>query len=189
MRIRDVMKRKNLSVYRISAMSNIPYSTLTDIVNEKTQLEKCSVETLYKLCKALDIDMMKLIEERMMPRCSFELFKSNVCHQLKELGDKGFIINTLETDVIREYYERQWYPECLYTLAMLDYVSRINNIPICTNYNDIRCMRLQDIMYPSSIVALAALNQSRDVKKESRQKSIPEFMRFNIVECEVRNVI
>lgn len=189
MRIRDVMKRKNLSVYRISAMSNIPYSTLTDIVNEKTQIEKCSVETLYKLCKTLEIDMMKLIEERMMPRCSFELFKSNVCHQLKELGDREFIIDILQTDIIRDYYERQWYLECLYTLAMLDYVSRINNIPICTNYNDIRCMRLQDIIYPSSIVAQAALNQSRDIKEESRQKSIPEFMRFNIVECEVRNVI
>ena len=189
MRIKDVMKTKNLSVYRVSAMSDIPYSTLTDIVNEKTKIEKCNVETVYKLCKALDIDMLQLIEARVMPRCSFELFKSNVCHQLKELGDKGFIINVLEKNVIRDYFDRQWYPECLYTLAMLDYVSRINNIPICTNYNDIRCMRLQETIYPASIVALAAMNQRRDIKTESKKRSIPEFMRFNIVECEVRNVV
>ena len=189
MRIKDVMKIKNLSVYRVSAMSDIPYSTLTDIVNEKTQIEKCNVETVYKLCKTLDIDMLQLIEERMMPRCSFELFKSNVCHQLKELGDREFIINALETNIVRTYYERQWYPECLYTLAMLDYVSRINNIPICTNYNDIRCMRLQETIYPASIAALAAMNQDRDIKAESQRRSIPEFMRFNIVECEVRNVV
>ena len=189
MRIKDIMKKKNISVYRLSAMSGIPYSTLTDIVNEKTKIGKCNVETVYKLSKALDIDMMKMIEEHMMPRCSFELFKSNVCHQLKELGDKGFVIEVLETNIIQDYYEKQWYPECLYTLAMLDYISRINNIPICSNYNDLRCMKLQDIIYPTSIVALAAVTKNRDIKEESRQKSIPEFIRFNIVECEVRNVI
>ena len=44
----------------------------------------------------------------MEKRCSFELFKSNVCHQLKALGDIDFIIQTLENNKIREYYDRQW---------------------------------------------------------------------------------
>lgn len=40
----------------------------------------------------------------MEKRCSFELFKSNVCHRLKEQGDIDFLIETLKEDMIRQYY-------------------------------------------------------------------------------------
>ena len=40
----------------------------------------------------------------MEKRCSFELFKSNVCHWLKEDGDIDFLIQVLESDLIRKYY-------------------------------------------------------------------------------------
>ena len=39
----------------------------------------------------------------MEKRCSFELFKSNVCHWLKEEGDIDFLIQVLESDLIRKY--------------------------------------------------------------------------------------
>lgn len=37
----------------------------------------------------------------MEKRCSFELFKSNVCHRLKEQGDIDFLIETLKEDMIQ----------------------------------------------------------------------------------------
>lgn len=40
----------------------------------------------------------------MEKRCSFELFKSNVCHWLKEEGDIDFLIQVLESDLIRKHY-------------------------------------------------------------------------------------
>lgn len=57
----------------------------------------------------------------MEKRCSFELFKSNVCHWLKEEGDIDFLIQVLESDLIRKYYNRKWYLESFYLLGMLDY--------------------------------------------------------------------
>lgn len=42
----------------------------------------------------------------MVPRCSFDLFRSNVCHKLKELGDIDFLLDSLHDDQIREYYHR-----------------------------------------------------------------------------------
>ena len=72
----------------------------------------------------------------MEKRCSFELFKSNVCHRLKEQGDIDFLIETLKEDMIRQYYDKKWYPESFYLLAMVDYISRENNVPICNDYND-----------------------------------------------------
>ncbi len=124
-----------------------------------------------------------------LQRCSFENFKSNVCHQLKNLGDYDFLIETLEKDDIRTFYNKQWYPESFYLLAMLDYISRINNIPLCEEYSDLRCYRLKEPLYPSSIIALSLTNNDNNIKEKSLQNAIPEFRRFNIIESEIRNVI
>ena len=42
-------------------------------------------------------------------RCDFELFKSNVCHKLKRLGDKPFIAETLKTNEVQMYFDRKWW--------------------------------------------------------------------------------
>ena len=121
-------------------------------------------------------------------RADFEIFKSNVCHLVKEMGDINFIIETLETDKIRQLYEKKWYPESLYLLAMVDYLSRENDLPICAEYSDIRSVRLRETIYPSSVIAMSVFGRSEQPKQDSYEQAIPEFIRFNIVENEVRNV-
>ena len=107
---------------------------------------------------------------------------------VKDMGDIDFIISTLESNKIRELYERQWYPESLYLLAMVDYLSRENDLPICIEYNDIRTKKLKEPIYPSSILTMCAILKSDAPKIESQNEAIPEFMQYNIVEGEVRNV-
>lgn len=96
MMISEIMQKRNISKYRLSKNSGIPYTTLIDIINGKARLEKCSAETVYKLSHALNIPMEELLAPYFEKRCSFELFKSNVCHHLKEPGDIDFVIDTLE---------------------------------------------------------------------------------------------
>lgn len=189
MMINEIMANRNISKYRLSKNSGIPYTTLTDILSGKAQLEKCSAETVYKLSKALDVPMEELLAPSLEKRCDFELFKSNVCHRVKTIGDVDFIIETLEKDDIRAYYNRQWYRECFYLLAMLDYISRVNDVPICNEYNDLRCQKLEEPLYPASVIAASAVAENDLAKEQSRRTAIPEFMRFNIVEGEVRDVI
>lgn len=122
-------------------------------------------------------------------RCSFEQFKSNVCHRLKSLGDIDFLIEVLESNAIRSYYDKSWYPECLYLLAMLDYLCRISSIATCKDYDDIRKTKLAERLYPSGIIALVASQCSDAPKQQALQEAIPEFLRFNIVENEIRDVI
>ena len=188
MNINEIMQEKQLSKYRVSKNSGIPYMTLNDICSGKTRLDKCSADTVYKLSKELGVTMEELLEPIMAPRPSFELFKSNVCHKLKELGDIDFLIDTIESDDITAYYKRSWYPESLYLLAMVDYISRVNNIPLCDSYSEIRNARLRSVIYPSSIITAAAVAGDSKIKERAIEASIPEFMRFNIVESEVRNV-
>lgn len=121
-------------------------------------------------------------------RASFEVFKSNVCHRVKNLGEIQFMIELLKSDLITVYFQKQWYPESLYLLGMLDYLSRKNDIPICTNYNKIRCCKLEKILYPQGILLMSLIMKKPEILTESYENAIPEFRRFNIVENEVENV-
>ena len=189
MTIQEALRRKNISIYRLSKDSGVPYATVSDIVNGKTQLENSSSETLYRLSKALGVSMEELLSPYLIKRTSFENFKSSICHRVKELGDIDFIVNTLESQEIREYFDRKWFPESLYLLAMLDYISRENDIPICDEYDDLRTCKLDVPIYPSSLRAMAKVSNSDEVLEEAYVTAIPEFKRFNIIENEVRNVI
>ena len=122
-------------------------------------------------------------------RIDFELFKSEVCHRLKELGDTEFIISILESNAIRKYYDKHWYPEALYLLAMLDYVSRVNAVILCADYDDLRTKKLQETIYPSSIIAQVLVTGDETIKNKAIAESISEFIRFNIVEKDIRDVV
>lgn len=189
MTIQEILKDKNMSIYKLAKASAVPYATCNDIISGKAQLEKCSAETVYKIAHALDVSMEEVLAPCFVRRSSFENFKSTICHRVKELGDIDFIIDTLESQDIRMYYERKWYPESLYLLAMLDYISRENDVPICDEYDDLRRCKLEKTIYPASVLALAAASKRDDELRYATMIAIPEFKRFNIIESEVRNVI
>jgi len=195
MDIKKLLAKKNMSIYKLSKLSEVPYSTVNDICNKKTGIEKCSAEKVYKLSKALNVPMEKLLDEAIFVsqysqhRPSFELFKSSICHRVKELGDKKFIKSILESDKIRIYFDNEWYAEALYLLAMIDYLSRENNLPLCDDYDDLRKEKLAEIIYPSSIIARYAHKQDDAWKQAILNSAISEFKNFNIIESEVRDVV
>lgn len=190
--VNELLKRENMSRYRLSKESGVAMTTITDICSGKAELDKCAAGTLYKIAKVLGVTVDLLLENNEEKsadyRYSFEVFKSNTCHLVKDLGDIDFIIETLEKDTIRKFYDRQWYRESLYLLAMVDYLSRINSLPVCTNYNDIRCQKLEKPIFPAGIIVSFAATGDENIKKAAMENAIPEFIRFNIVESEVRNV-
>lgn len=187
--INVLIEKKKITKYKLSQITQIPYTTINDICNEKTDLKNCSALNVYKIAKALEVTVEELLEPCIEIRIDFDLFKSNVCHQLKEMGDLEFITYTLTNNKIREYEKKKWYPECLYLLAMIDYLSRINDIPLYNDYDELRKSKLKNIIYPASVIMLDKALKNKNVKKEAFKESIPEFKRFNIVESDIRNVI
>jgi len=124
----------------------------------------------------------------METRICFDIFKSNVCHEVKELGDKKFLIELLSSRRIFELWEKDWYPEALYLLAMLDYLSRINEIPICVEFDEMRECKLEETVYPLGVLTLSSLAENNAAKLKSVSEAIPEFLKFNIVESMVKDV-
>ena len=77
-------------MYQCAKLSRIPYTTLSEVVRGKTRLEKCSAETVYKLSKVLNVTMEELMVDSIEPRADFEIFKSNICHLVKDNDELDF---------------------------------------------------------------------------------------------------
>ena len=190
MLIKEELKKQNLTKYRLSKESGVPQATINDICRGKTDPDKCAAGTLYRIAKVLGVSVEDILESAQQEyRSSFETFKSNTCHHVKDMGDVDFMISLLESDEIRVLYDKKWYPEAMYLLGMLDYLSRVNGIPLCTRYNDIRSRRLKKTIFPIGVLMTSKVLKTDEPMRKAEQEAIPEFRRFNIIENEVRNVV
>lgn len=61
MTIQQLMQDMQISRYRLSKISGIPWATLADIYSGKTDLNRCSARTLSKLSQALDVTIEELL--------------------------------------------------------------------------------------------------------------------------------
>lgn len=194
MYLTELMKENKISQYRLSKESGVAQATIADICSGKAQIEKCTAQTLYKIAKVLGVSIESLIEQEIeqrdkeKKRASFDVFKSNICHLVKDKGDINFIVEALASNEVRRLYNRGWYAEAFYILAMIDYLSKENHIPLCTNYNDIRAQKLKEMIYPTSAVLSDKAMGTDKHCKACLKTAIAEFLRFNIVESEIRNV-
>ena len=190
--LNELLKDNNMTIYRLSEGSGVPYTTVNDICKGKVRIEKCSGETLYKLAIFLEISMEdlvgKAVEQKNIKRTGFTEFKSDMCHRLKFTGDLDFIIWLLEEDLILRYYGRQWYRESLYLLAMLDHLSKENELPLCDKYDDLRSVKLAEPLYPAMISIVAEESGNDTLKKKCMEEALPEFKKYNIIEGDIRDV-
>ena len=190
MLIDDALKKQNMTKYRLSKESGVPQATINDICSGKSDIEKCSAGTLYKIAKVLHVTVEDILENAKEEyRSSFETFKSNTCHLVKDMGDLNFIVEVLDSNRVQVLYDKKWFPEAFYLLAMLDYLSRENDIPICTKYNRIRLQKLEKPIYPTGVLLESEILKSDAPIKQAEKDAIPEFRRFNIIECDIRNII
>lgn len=191
MYLNQLLKEKGISKYKLAKLSGVPQSTIADICSGKTNIKKCTAETLYKISKVLDVTMESLIEKKSVlssKRTDFEIFKSNVCHLVKDKGDIDFLLDIINSDEIRVLYNKKWIKECVYLLSMVDYLSRINDIPLCSDYSDIRNIKMSEPIYPKSVLIMDEILKTDEHKENSLKNAIPEFLKHNIVEGDIRNV-
>ena len=72
---------------------------------------------------------------------------------------------------------------------MLDYVSRVNDVPLCWEYEELRSKRLPEKVYPPDVLLDAMGKSGEKALEDAEENAIPEFKRFNIIEGDVRDAI
>jgi len=65
MYLNDLLAEKKMSKYRLAKESGVPQTTIADICSKKARIEKCSVDTIYKIAKVLHVSMESLIEQEL----------------------------------------------------------------------------------------------------------------------------
>ena len=66
MTLEEIMNQRNFTKYRLSKISNFPYTTISDICSGKAQFQKCSAETVYKIASAFGVSMESLSITRLI---------------------------------------------------------------------------------------------------------------------------
>lgn len=181
------------SILELSRKSQIPYATLHDLFSGKRDLKKCSMETGYKLSQALNISMEELLDKcctNGFDYVDFDLFKSNVCHLVKSNGELRFISNILTQNTIELYWKKKEYEKAFYMLAMTDFLSKRNQIPIYAKYDYIREKKLAEPVFPSSAILDCKINHQKEdeIKRHYMENAEEEFLQYGIVEGDVFNV-
>ena len=189
MRLKEILKEKNMSIYRLSKLSGVPYATCNDLVRGETKLTEAKAETVYRIAGALDMKMENLLRPELEKRPSFSNFRSEMSHRLKQMGDFSFINKVDRENWITDYYEMGWYEECLYLLAMIDYLCRVNSLPLREGYEKLRKAKLDKPVYSIGTITLSKIYGSDEPFRKAEENAIPEFKRFNIMEGEIRDAI
>lgn len=186
--VKHFMNLLNMNVTTLSKLSKVPYATVHELVNDVSALENCKSKTVFALAEALNVTVDDLLRPILSPRQDFENFKSEVCQTVKHETDLVYLKKTLTSKQIDKLFQQEWYLEAFYTLAMVDYLCRVNGLPLVEEYNEYRQKKLSSPVYPRDVLLMATVMDDDSFLEKCVEESIPEFRRFNILESDVRSV-
>lgn len=95
MRINEILTQTGMTKYRLQKLSGVPHATLSDLCSGKTQIEKCSGETLYRLAKALQVPIESLLESTMEQKLRQERIQ-RMRERSYEYGLPGYLQHDLD---------------------------------------------------------------------------------------------
>ena len=123
-----------------------------------------------------------------------DLFKSEMCHTLKRLGDYEFIKEVINDNWVRYFWDKEWYFESLYTLAMIDYLTYIYHAPVYEPLDKYRQYKLSEPVFPFSMLLIDSIKRNDEQKQQALKECSEDecgrfFLKYNIVEKDIRDVV
>ena len=187
MNFKELLKTKNISGYTLSKITNIPYTTISDLMNGKTNVKNISLKHALSIADCLRINVRFLSELDNPEFVDFRYFRNEYLNELKREGFEEFVAKIIKGKIIDYYYKNDGKDRALYLLALVDYLSRINNKPIYQNrYNQLRKQKLDKPLFVGSdLINFDSIEEAEDALKI---KVIPEFKNMNIIEEDVFDV-
>ena len=168
------LRKKGANIRSCSVQSGIPYATLYPIIKGQVDIGTCAYHTVAKLAKYLGYRPDEIVYEAE----DFQTFRNNLHHQIKR-GELQFLLETVEGDDVSTYMRHEDYLKAFYLVAAVDYLSKKNEIPLCSKYDDIRHMRLSQPYYVGDSAFMTI----------SPEACIPEFLNYNIYEGDLYDVV
>ena len=187
MTFKELLESKHITGYKLAKDTDIPYMTISDLLNCKTSMKNVSLKHAIALSDYLNVDIRFLVALESAPLIEFRYFRNNTLNDLKRSGYDSFIKNIYRIKIIDYYYKNSGLDRALYLLALIDYLSRINNKDINkSRYNALRKLKLDKPLFVGGdSLSFKSVEQA---EKELDIVIIPEFKKHNIIEENVFNV-
>ena len=199
MTIQDMMDSRDLTRAELARLSQIPESTLRDIVNGDAMLERCQAGTVYRLAQALDMTVEALLElaepltnaepepsgRRLFYECGDRLhdqfYGDQRCVLLElyqSVGAARFIRYMLADRFFEFYYEDENYPMAMFVLGLLDY--------LCDKLGIERIARYEPFRDESLLLPLFPLDKDGWMidAPDLFERPIPQLLRYHVYETE-----
>jgi hypothetical protein len=109
-------------------------------------------------------------------------------------GDAVFISKVMKIDLVITLWNKGEYAKALYVLAIIDYISWKNDVPLFEGYSQIRKCKLENILYPAEVIMMDKIehtHKNRDLAVITckQDKCGKFFFRHNIIERSIEDVI
>ena len=184
--LKTLCNLKEISVYRCSKDTNIPYSTLSDIANHKTDPNNINALILKRLAEYFSLSMDDLYTIlNLKQRLPFSSFRSEMCHKLHRNGDIEMLSFIRKNNYIPILWNIRWYPEALYTLAMFDEITEKNNASLCMDYEQYRKTKMKELIVSPDIILMEKLTGKDDERQKLIANANPYFLQYNILEGDI----
>lgn len=185
--LEELMKQYNKTMEDLMIYTNLAEDKLTPFITGDISILDCPVKIFAALAKTFGLTVQELwdmAEHYDFNPKDFEIFKSNTCHTVKRLGNKGFIDEIVNKEYIEIYWNNKNRLCACYLLAMIDYLCRLENLPLIEKFDCIGGYRLPKLVYPYSFNFI----NNEELLDSALALAIPEFYRHGIVEGDVFNV-
>lgn len=187
MTFRTLLNKKNITGYSLSKKSGIPYTTISDLLNNKTTIGNISLKNALSISKVLNINVEDLLDVESEKPVEFRYFRNNTLNEMKRLGEMVFVNKIIKSKMIDYYHKNNEKDKALYLLSLIDYLSIKNGENIYEiRYNNYRKEKLDNTLMVGS--NLYHYTSVEDAEKDLGIKAIPEFKKYNIVEEDIYNV-
>lgn len=201
--LKELMKKKRMTRSDLCRESDLPDSTVRDILNGKARIDHCEAGTLFDIATALDTTVEEILghywEERLgintpnqpfcddcsvlrnEPALNFYYAVDTALHALKNYGVEDFIQFVRNRECAEHYYNLGQYGAALFLTGLVDYLERHMGHKSHPAFAGHRSERLDTPMFPLRLMNIDFTGVEYEAcKKEIMNHAIPELARFNI---------
>ena len=201
--LKELMKKKKMTRAELSRESGIPESTLRDILNGTSRIERCEALTLALIAEVLDTTVEEILQRALAEQLNeneaesgqdeemtllqneplhvFYTFMDTLQEMLAAGSDIDLCLFAKEHQWVEDFFAGESYSIALFLVGFSDYVCRKYKVTPFREYEKYRHMRLTSPVYPLALFDPEATTFEYEAEKDRLHTfAVPELGRLNI---------
>ena len=196
-----LMNKKCMTRSDLSMMSDVPDSTLRDILSGKAQIDHCEAATIYGIADALGTTVEDILDhywDECLEDDDEEVWKRQTLHdghtlllfystvdklvQLRQAVEDADLASCFSSEPFIDYFfDKGFYREAFFLLGITDYLNRKLGKKTEPRFDAYRVYRLDNPVYSlSTLEEYDDPEELKNAKAYAEAYAIPELAAFNI---------